>query len=148
SRDWSSDVCSSDLDTFATVQQALSEAIDSGDVQKLAKVIGSDPATLAAALSQPIGVDRIAVYPVVSFGAGMAPLYTALSLWVGALLLAVTLRVEPPTRAFDGAPELKLHQQFLGRYGIFALVGLAQSTLVFLGNIIIVALDPVHPFLF
>lgn len=135
-------------DTFATVQQALSEAIDSGDVQKLAKVIGSDPATLAAALSQPIGVDRIAVYPVVSFGAGMAPLYTALSLWVGALLLAVTLRVEPPTRAFDGAPELKLHQQFLGRYGIFALVGLAQSTLVFLGNIIIVGLDPVHPFLF
>lgn len=135
-------------DTFATVQQALSEAIDSGDVQKLAKVIGSDPATLAAALSQPIGVDRIAVYPVVSFGAGMAPLYTALSLWVGALLLAVTLRVEPPTRAFDGAPELKLHQQFLGRYGIFALLGLAQSTLVFLGNIMIVGLDPVHPFLF
>lgn len=135
-------------DTFATVQQALSEAIDSGDVEKLAKVIGTDPATLAAALAQPIGVERIAVYPVVSFGAGMAPLYTALSLWVGALLLAVTLRVEPPTRAFDGAPELKLHQQFLGRYGLFALLGLAQSTLVFLGNIMIVGLDPVHPFLF
>lgn len=135
-------------DAFAVVQQGLATALASGDVEKLAAVIGSDPATLAAALAQPIGLDRIAVYPVVSFGAGMAPLYTVLSLWVGALLIAVTLRVEPPTQAFEGGPDLTPNQQFLGRYGIFALLGLAQSTLVFLGNILLVGLDPVHPLLF
>jgi len=140
------------------VQQALSNAIDSGDFSQIAKIIGANPDVLATALAQPIGIDRIPVYPVVSFGAGMAPLYTILSLWVGALLLAVTLRVDPPRRAFegdsdlqlrsDGGPPLKLHEQFLGRYAIFALMGLAQSTLVFLGNILLVGLDPVHPFLF
>ncbi|NYD67466.1 YhgE/Pip domain-containing protein [Agromyces atrinae] len=141
-------VLATSADAFEVVHDDLAAALASGDVEKLAQVIGSDPATLAAALAQPIGLDRIAVYPVVSFGAGMAPLYTVLSLWVGALLLSVTLRVEPPTRAYDGGPELTLNQQFLGRYGIFALIGFLQSTLVFLGNILIVGLDPVHPFLF
>lgn len=143
-----SEALTKSADTFTVVQQALSKAIASGDVQKLAQVIGANPETLATALAQPIGLDRIAVYPIVSFGAGMAPLYTVLSLWVGALLLSVTLRVDPPAQAFDGGPTLKLHEQFLGRYAIFGLLGLAQSTLVFLGNILLVGLDPVHPFLF
>lgn len=133
---------------FARMQEALSNAIDSGDFSQIATIIGSDPETLATALSQPIGVERIPVYPVVSFGAGMAPLYTVLSLWVGALLMAVTLRVDPPKRAFEGGPNLTLDQQFLGRYGLFALLGIAQSTLVFLGNIFLVGLQPAHPWLF
>ena len=143
-----SEALAKSAETFAKVQSMLSSAISSGDVGKIAQLIGSDPATLATALAQPIGLDRIAVFPVVSFGAGMAPLYTSLSLWVGALLLAVTLRVEPPTRATSDGPQLKLYQQFLGRYGVFALMGFAQSTLVFLGNILLVGLDPKHPFLF
>ncbi|MGO2747725.1 YhgE/Pip family protein [Microbacterium sp.] len=135
-------------DEVDRVQQALATAIDSGDFSQIGKIIGSNPSVLATALAQPIGLDRIPVYPVVSFGAGMAALYAILSLWVGALLMSVTLRVAPPTRAFDGGPELKLHEQFLGRYMIFGLLGLAQSTLVFLGNIFLVGLDPVHPLLF
>lgn len=138
-------------DTAAEVERVaglLSTAIDSGEFAQISAIIGSNPAVLATALSQPIGLDRIPVFPVVSFGAGMAALYTMLSLWVGALLLAVTLRVEAPARGFDGAPPLKLHQRFLGRYMLFGLLGLAQSTLVFLGNIFIVGLQPAHPFLF
>lgn len=138
-------------DTAAEVERVaglLSTAIDSGDFGEISKIIGSNPSVLATALSQPIGLDRIPLYPVVSFGAGMAPLYSTLSLWVGALLLCVTLRVDPPVRSFNAGPELKLHQRFLGRYALFALLGLAQSTLVFLGNILIVGLKPVHPFLF
>lgn len=142
------DALTKSSETFATVHEALATAIDSGDVEKVAAIIGSDPATLAAALAQPIGLETIKVYPIVSFGAGMAPLYTMLSLWIGALLMSVTLRVEAPSQAFDGAPQLKLYQQFLGRYGIFGLLGFLQSTLVFLGNIMLVGLDPVHPFLF
>ncbi|GAA1547221.1 putative membrane protein [Microbacterium ginsengiterrae] len=142
------DALSAAADDVDRVEQMLSSAIDSGDLSQVGKIIGSNPAILAKALAQPIGVERIAVYPVVSFGAGMAPLYTVLSLWVGALLISVTLRVDPPNRAFSGGPRLTLDQQFLGRYAIFALLGLAQSTLVFLGNILLVGLDPVHPLLF
>lgn len=135
-------------DEVDRVQQALSTAIDSGDFSQIGQIIGANPSVLATALAQPIGLERIPVYPVVSFGAGMAALYTVLSLWVGALLMSVTLRVAPPTTAFTGGPELKLHEQFLGRYMIFGLLGLAQSTLVFLGNILLVGLEPKHPLLF
>lgn len=142
------DTLSNAADEVDVVVQTLAAAIDSGDFSQIGEIIGANPSALAAAIAQPIGIDRIEVYPVVSFGAGMAALYTVLSLWVGALLLAVTLRVEPPTRAVEGGPTLTLNQQFFGRYAIFALVGLAQSTLVFLGNILFVGLDPVHPLLF
>lgn len=142
------DALNASADGVDRVQEVLATAVDSGDFSKIATIIGADPSILAAALAQPIGLERIPVFKVVSFGAGMSPLYTALSLWVGALLMSVTLRVEPPTRASEGGPELKLYQQFLGRYAIFALLGLAQSTLVFLGNIFLVQLEPVHPFLF
>lgn len=141
------DVLSKTADAATETADALSAAIDSGDLSKVSQIIGAHPSVLAAALAQPIGLDRIAVYPVVSFGAGMAPLYSVLSLWVGALLLAVTLRVEPPTKADPDGPELTLNQRFLGRYMIFGAMGLAQSTLVMLGNILLVGLQPVHPFL-
>ncbi|MDR5700841.1 YhgE/Pip domain-containing protein [Agromyces aerolatus] len=134
-------------DEVAGVADALSTAIGSGDLGEIGTIIGANPSVLAAAIAQPIGLQRIPVYPVVSFGAGMAPLYSILSLWVGALLLAVTLRVDPPSRAFAEGPRLTVNQQFLGRYAVFALMGLAQSTLVMLGNIFLVGLQPVHPFL-
>lgn len=134
-------------DDVAGVADALATAIESGDLSEVGTIIGADPSVLATAIAQPIGLQRIPVYPVVSFGAGMAPLYSILSLWVGALLLAVTLRVDPPSRAFAEGPRLTVNQQFLGRYAIFALMGLAQSTLVMLGNIFLVGLQPVHPFL-
>lgn len=135
-------------DEVDRVADLLSEALGTGDFGEISKVIGTDPEILASALSDPVGVDRVAVFPVVSFGAGMAPLYSTLALWVGALLLCVTLRVDPPTRPFGGGPELKLHERFLGRYALFGLLGLLQSTLVFVGNIVIVGLQPAHPLLF
>ncbi|MDZ8200430.1 YhgE/Pip domain-containing protein [Microbacterium sp. SSW1-59] len=142
------ELLASAADDVDLVVDTLSTAIDTGDFSQIGEIIGANPSVLAAAIAQPIGLERIEVYPVVSFGAGMAPLYTILSLWVGSLLLAVTLRVDPPSRPFDGGPELSLNQRFLGRYALFALMGFAQSTLVFLGNILLVGLDPVHPFLF
>ena len=135
-------------DTFDRVQGALVKAADTGDFDELSALIGADPSVLAAALAEPVRVDRTPVYPVVSFGAGMAPLYTVLSLWVGALLMTVAIRVDVNRRTLDTSAELSPTQKYLGRYGIFALLGLAQSTLVTVGLSLFVQIDPVHPFLF
>ena len=55
------------------------EALASGNVEQLKQVIGSDPEALAKAVSAPVGVERIAVFPVEDFGSAMAPLYTTLA---------------------------------------------------------------------
>ncbi len=64
---------------------------------------------------------RKAVFPVANFGSSMAPFYTLLPLWVGALLMVVTLKttVSRRTRKALGDPELP-HWLFLGHYGVRA----------------------------
>jgi len=129
-------------DTIGEVQRAVAKAADTGDLSEISKVIGPDPGVLATSLAEPVRVDRVAVFPVASFGAGMAPLYAVLALWVGALLMTVTIRVD-----VDDDAALTPSQSYLGRYGIFALTGLGQSTLLTLGLIVFVQVEPAHPLL-
>src|SRR5699024_12430181 len=99
-----------------------------------------------------------------------------LALWVGALLAAVALRTdvaakltkhrpnrldeevdleneteddtaEIPSEAPEEPDEIGPFAKYFGRYGTFALVGLAQSTLLTLGLIFFVKLVPAHPFM-
>ncbi|ODT41894.1 MAG: phage infection protein [Microbacterium sp. SCN 70-200] len=134
-------------DKFDAVQQALATAAETGDLSGLSEVIGSDPSVLATSLAEPVRVDRIPVFPVTSFGAAMAPLYTILALWVGALLMTVAIRVDVNRDTLPGEPELSPTQKYLGRYGLFGLVGLAQSTLVTVGLIAFIQVEPAHPLL-
>lgn len=131
-------------DKFDALDAALTKAIDTGDLSDLTKVIGADPKALAAHLAQPVALDRVPVYSLVSFGAGMTPLYTVLALWVGALLIAVSIRVDPPA---EEASALSPTQIYLGRYGIFALVGFLQASVVSLGSVFFTQVQPQHPFL-
>ncbi|PZU31753.1 MAG: YhgE/Pip domain-containing protein, partial [Microbacterium sp.] len=132
---------------FDAVQQAVGRAAQTGDLQGLSEIVGSDPSVLATSLAAPVRVDRVEVFPVVSFGAGMAPLYIVLALWVGALLMTVAIRVDVDRDTLPGEPELSLTQKYLGRFGIYAATALAQSTLVILGLILFVRIEPAHPFL-
>lgn len=132
---------------FDEIEEAVSDAAKTGDLKGLSKMIGADPSALAASIAAPVTVDRVAVFPVVSFGAGMTPMYTMLALWVGALIMTVAIRVDVGRGTLPGEPELSSTQKYLGRYGIFAATGLAQSTLVMLGLILFVRIEPAHPFL-
>ncbi len=135
-------------DKLADTEDALSKAADSGDLSALRQAIGSDPDALAASLAHPVGVRTVAVFPVANFGSAMAPLYTTLALWVGALLMSVAISVEVPDDWVPGRTGLKPYQKYLGRYGIFVLVGFLQSTLVCLGNVLFIGVQAVHPMLF
>lgn len=135
-------------DTFDSVNEALAKASASGDLSGLEEIIGGDPTILATALASPIGLNRTAVFPVANFGSAMAPLYAVLALWVGALLMSVTIKVAVSDQDEPEDEELTSNQKFFGRYGIFAIVGLAQSTILGLGNLIFVGVQAVHPWLF
>ena len=134
-------------DRFDALQTALAKAADTGELSEVSEIIGSDPGVLATSLAEPLRVERTAVFPIAGFGAGMAPLYTTLALWVGALLMTVTIRVDVNEETLPGHPDLSPTQKYLGRYGIFALVGLAQSTLLTVGLILFVQIEPAHPLL-
>ncbi|HJF66555.1 MAG TPA: YhgE/Pip domain-containing protein [Slackia equolifaciens] len=130
------------------LSQDISKALASNDTEALRKVIGSDPSALATALSAPVQLDRHAVYPVENFGSAMAPLYTTLALWIGALLIMVALKVNPSQRTLEGLDNPTPRQLFIGRFGVVAVISLMQSTCVCLGNLFFLRVQANEPLLY
>ena len=59
----------------------------------LSAITSANPDAIATMLSAPVAVDRIALYPIANYGSAMAPFYTILSIWVGAIILVAMLKV-------------------------------------------------------
>lgn len=146
------DAAASDLSSSAQRMHdagaRIAEAAASGDVEALRAAIGSDSSALAKAVSAPVKLDRHAVYPVDNFGSAMTPLYTTLALWIGALLVMVTLKVTPSKRILDQMGHVPAWQQFIGRFGVVALISLMQSTCVSVGNMVFLGVQTANPFLY
>jgi putative membrane protein len=126
----------------------LRDALTSHDLDRIRQIIGSDPSSLAAYLVSPVKLDRQAIYPVANYGSSMAPYYTLLSFWVGSLILVAMTKVQIPRERLEELGEVRLYQQYLGRYLIYALLGLAQSTLICLGDLFFLDIQCLHPMLF
>lgn len=133
---------------LSTFSKNLNQALNSDDMDKVRQILSHDPESLAATLAAPVKVKRTALFPVENFGTALTPFYTFIPLWVGSLLLAVTLKitVSKKTRASLGQP--KPYQIFLGHYGIFALLSLLQATFSCTGTLLFLGVQPVHPWLF
>ena len=126
----------------------LTDALNSGDMSAVKDVLSDNTDSLAAALAAPVKVKRNAVFPVKNFGSQMAPFYTILPLWVGSLLMAVTLKTTVSRKVRKELGDPKPHQLFLGHYGVFGVIGLLQSTFSLGGSLLFLHVQAVHPLLF
>ncbi|NEG55235.1 YhgE/Pip domain-containing protein [Bifidobacterium platyrrhinorum] len=70
-----------------------SGADGSGSGVDLSAITSADPDAIATLLSAPVSVDREAIYPIANYGSAMAPFYTILAIWVGAIILVAMLKV-------------------------------------------------------
>lgn len=112
------------------------------------KLLSGNTATLSTALSTPVELKRVALFPVDTFGAALTPFYTFLPLWVGALLLVVTLKIGISRKRQRELGNPKPWQSFLGHYGVFAAIALLQSTFSCAGTLLFLRVQVVHPWLF
>lgn len=64
-------------------------------------------------LASPIKMDTVVKFDIKTYGSAMAPFYTVLAQWVGALLSAVFLKVK--IRKEHEPANLRLHERFFGR---------------------------------
>ena len=106
----------------------------------------NDAAVIAENMATPIKMKTEEIYPIRNFGSVMAPFYTVIAQWIGALFAAVMIHVQ--VRRREGLETMKLHEAFFGRYRLFLLIGLAQALLVSLGNLLYVGIQCLHPLLF
>ena len=83
------------------------------------------------------------IYPINEYGSAMAPFYTVLAQWVGALLTAVLIKVKVKKRKDLIKPNLI--ERYFGRYGLYMMIGLAQALIVSLGDLLYVDIQCLHP---
>ncbi|PJM79031.1 YhgE/Pip domain-containing protein [Bifidobacterium scaligerum] len=136
---------STELSTF---NAKLGAALNTGDMSMVKDLLSSDPETLAATLAAPVQLKRKAVFPVANFGSSMAPFYTLIPLWVGSLLMVVTLKTTVSRRIRRELGDPRPHQLYLGHYGVFALIALIQATVSLGGDLLFLDVQAVHPMLF
>ena len=66
---------------------------DSGESDELRALATANASTLSTLISAPVALHRVSVYPIANYGSAMAPFYTILSIWVGAIILCAMLKV-------------------------------------------------------
>lgn len=128
------------------VQQLITEVLSaiesvetSGAFSVLEQLLGLDIDQNLQYLEQPVMIENQVVYPIENYGSAMTPFYTTLSLWVGSLLLVSILQV-----GTNLPGEHKAYQVFLGKYGIFFCLAMAQALIVTIGDIWLLGVQVIH----
>ena len=119
---------------------------DSDMLKDVNHLMTNDAAVIAENMASPIKMKTETIYPIRNFGSVMAPFYTVIAQWIGALFAAVMIHVQ--VRRRKELETMKLHEAFFGRYRLFLMIGLAQALLVTLGELLYVGIQCLHPFLF
>ena len=123
----------------------LNKALTTGDMGMVKQVLSGNSNALATTLSAPVELKTKRLFPVENFGAALTPFYTFLPLWVGALLLVVTLKTSLSAKRSKELGDPKSWQEFLGHYGVFACIALMQSTFSCAGTLLFLRVQSVHP---
>ena len=119
----------------------------SGDEQynEMMDLLKNDPTLMASFMASPVSMETKAVYPIETYGSAMAPFYTVLAIWVGALILVALIHVKvAPVENLKVRP----WQAYFGRDITFFLIGQAQTAITVLGDLFYVDIQCPHPFLF
>lgn len=135
-------------DRIADTTAKLDEMETSGDFSELEALISGDKAAISTFLAAPVSLDTHKIYEIANYGSSMAPFYSVLSIWIGGIVLVAMLKVNVSENCTKGLKNVKLHQIYFGRFITFMIVGLFQSTLIALGDLLYLGIQCEHPFLF
>ncbi|WEG72889.1 YhgE/Pip domain-containing protein [Vagococcus intermedius] len=114
------------------------------DLKEVIKVLKADAKAESDFIANPVKIDQKNVYPVPNNGSASSPFYTALCLWVGAVLFSsiATTDFHLSERA---KKKYSMRQQFLARMATFLVVAFFQALIVSLGNLWLLGIYAVNP---
>jgi putative membrane protein len=140
------------LDHAASTIQSLSHRLTNlqkeQDFSLIQTILSDDPDAVSAFFAAPVTLDTIALYPVENYGSAMAPFYSTLAIWVGAIVLVAMIKVNLSEERKAQLPNVQPHQMYFGRYLLFLLLGLLQSSLICLGDLYYLGIQCKYPLLF
>lgn len=113
--------------------------------QKMEAIINnlsSNAEAYGAFFSEPVEIVTEAVYPIENYGSAVAPFYTTLAIWVGALILTAIIKVHPDKSKYPTANNI---QMYFGRYLTFWVMAQFQAVVIVIGDVCIFKIQCLHP---
>ncbi|SHE97186.1 YhgE/Pip domain-containing protein [Streptoalloteichus hindustanus] len=103
-----------------------------------------DPTRKATAetISDPVAINKLSEADAGKYGAGLAPFFLGLSLWIGAFVLFLLIKPLNARALAAGQPALRIA---LGGWLPAALLGAAQVTLLYTIVTTLIGVSPAHP---
>ncbi len=126
----------------------LEKMQQTGDFSELKDLFADKNDELSAFLAKPVSLKTTKVYEIENYGSSMAPFYSTLAIWIGGIIMVALMSVAVPASALEGLSGIKNNHLYLGRYLTFLILGLAQSSLIGLGDLFYLGIQCRHPFLF
>ena len=123
----------------------VEKASENDKLQVLINALSGDPEVYGKFFSTPVNVVTEAVYPIENYGSAVAPFYSTLAFWVGALILTAIIKVTPDKNKYPNASQRQL---YFGRYALYWVLGQFQSIVIVAGDIYFLHVQCVHPGLF
>ncbi len=121
---------------------------DDGMLKSMLTKVDGDEEQLGEIFASAVEVEENRIYPVENFASGMAPFYTSLALYVGALVMVALMKVFVSPKAYRELEDVKDYQLYFGRGFIFIAIGIVQSLIVALGMLFFLEIQCVHPLRF
>lgn len=120
------------VDLAADFDTARTDIVALGSSDALADLFGDeiDSNAVADFMMSPTSVEAETLYPVNSYGSAMAPLFINLTLWIGAFMLMVIMRLEVDGKGIDGLTPVQRH---LGRWLLLAAMATLQAAVCCVG---------------
>ena len=121
-------------DKLATAANDIAALQTSESMGELADLMGVDVNDVADFMASPVELTSKSIYPVKSFGSGIAPFYTNLALWVGGYVLIAIYKLEVDR---EGVGSFTARQGYFGRWLLMVILGALQAIIVTVGDLVI-----------
>lgn len=133
-------------ETVGNAADRIRDFDENHNLNDMVALLRNDIEEESAFFREPVKLVEEQLYAVPNYGSANAPFYTALSLWVGSLLLVNLLKTD--VHPEDMREEYKAHHIYLGRLVLFLIVSFLQGTIVSLGNLFLLGTYAAHPVYF
>lgn len=124
--------------------EAIRKGEENVDLGEIIKLLKSDANAESDFLTTPVELVTNQMYPIENNGSASTPFYTALCLWVGALLLSSVATTSYHLEE-DDKKKFSKRETFVARMLTFLTEGVFQALVVALGNIFILKVDVREP---
>lgn len=136
------------LKNFENELDNLSEKIDtlsnSEEFNTFLNAMSENADKLGEFIACPVQVETDKIYGIDNYGSAMAPFYSTLAIWVGAVILIAIINTNVKHKKELGAP-VKPYQEYFGRGLLFIAFAIVQALIVCLGDLYFLGIQCYHP---